>query len=257
MNRIDKLFNKKNKDIISIFYPAGYPNINDTLNILNKLESNGIDMVEIGIPYSDPLADGKVIQDASAVALRNGISLKRIFEQLENMRQNVSIPIILMGYLNPIMQYGFVNFCKKCAKIGIDGVIIPDLPYNEYIQEYKEIADRYNINIIMLITPQTNTEKILVIDENTSGFIYMVSGASVTGAQTKFGDTKIEYFKRLNSLNLKNNRLIGFGVSNKETFKNACEYSSGAIIGSHFVKLLEQEESIDLAISKLISSLHS
>lgn len=254
MNRIDTLFNAKNNRILSVFFPAGYPQANDSVEILKELQESGIDMVELGIPFSDPMADGTVIQNAYTGALKNGISLKSIFNQLKGFRNYIKIPVILMGYLNPIMQYGFEEFCKSCRETGVDGVIIPDLPFNEYLKDYKPLADKYGIKMIMLITPETSEDRVRLIDENTSGFIYMVSSASTTGTQSDFNNEKEDYFKRINSMNLKNPRLVGFGVSNKATFNSACEYSCGAIVGSHFVKLLSTGD-IKNSVKELLNSL--
>ena len=212
-------------------------------------------MVEVGIPFSDPMADGPVIQEASTVALRDGMSLRLLFQQLKEIRQTVQIPIILMGYLNPIMQYGFEAFCQSCAEVGVDGMIIPDLPYADYIADYKAIADRYDLKIIMLITPETSEERIRLIDAHTSGFIYMVSSAATTGAQQSFNEQKQAYFRRINSMNLRNPRLVGFGISNKATFEAAAANSSGAIIGSKFVQLLKSEPTIAGAVDQLLAAL--
>ena len=254
MNRIDGLFKAKDRRILSVFFPAGYPEINDTLAILKEMQQSGVDMVELGIPFSDPMADGTIIQNAYTKALKNGISLKIIFDQLKGFRDNITIPVILMGYLNPVMQYGFEKFCISCKETGIDGVIIPDLPFNEYLKDYKPVADKYGIKMIMLITPETSAGRVKLIDKNTSGFIYMVSSASTTGAQNNFDKAKEDYFMDIDSMNLKNPRLVGFGVSNTETFNSACRYSSGAIVGSHFVKLLSSGD-IKSAVKELLSSL--
>ncbi len=255
MNRIDKLFQDQNSNILSVYYPAGFPNFDNTLEIALELEAKGVELIEIGIPFSDPMADGVVIQEAATQALKGGITLRKIFEQLKPMREKLSIPVILMGYLNPIMQYGFESFCKSCAEVGVDGVIIPDLPYRDYIAEYKDIADRFNINVIMLITPETSIERVKMIDNNTSGFIYMVSTAATTGAQEAFSAQTVEYFERIASLSLKNPRLIGFGISNKPTYNDACNRASGAIVGSYFVKLLSSEPTIECAVDKLLKAL--
>jgi tryptophan synthase alpha chain len=199
-------------------------------------------MIEIGIPFSDPMADGPVIQDAAVKALRNGMSLRKLFSQLKDIRSDVGIPLILMGYLNPIYQYGFENFCASCAEAGIDGMIIPDLPFRDYIDEYKPVADRFNLRMIMLITPEISIERVRLIDENTSGFIYMVSSAATTGAQKDFDAAKQAYFEKIDSLHLRNPRMVGFGISNKQTFDAACAHASGGIIGSRFVTLLEQND---------------
>nr|WP_321520540.1 tryptophan synthase subunit alpha [uncultured Macellibacteroides sp.] len=255
MNRIHTLFQTKQNGILSVYFTAGYPNLNDTTTILKELQQKGINLVEIGIPFSDPMADGPVIQQSSTIALRNGMSLRLLFDQLRDIRNEVSIPLILMGYLNPIMQYGFENFCKSCAECGIDGVIIPDLPFADYLANYKETADRYDVKMIMLITPETTEERIRLIDEHTDGFIYMVSSASTTGAQQSFTEQKQDYFRRINSMQLRNPRLIGFGISNKATLDAACANASGAIIGSKFVQLLGQEATPALAVDKLLDAL--
>nr|WP_297161541.1 tryptophan synthase subunit alpha [uncultured Dysgonomonas sp.] len=255
MNRIKQLFETKQKGILSIYFTAGFPKIDDTVDVIKELEANGIDLIEIGIPFSDPMADGPTIQASGTVALRNGMTLSKLFEQLKDIRKEVSIPLILMGYLNPIMQYGFENFCEKCQEVGIDGTIIPDLPFNDYIKEYKPIADKYNVKVVMLITPETSDERIRFIDENTDGFIYMVSSAATTGAQKSFDDQKQAYFKRINAMNLRNPRLIGFGISNKATLEAAQANASGAIIGSKFITLLQEAKNIKEAVADLKSSL--
>ena len=255
MNRITTLFETKKNGILSVYFTAGYPHTSDTANIIKTLQAKGIDMAEVGIPFSDPMADGVVIQEASTRALRGGMSLRLLFEQLKDIRKDVHIPLILMGYLNPIMQFGFEAFCRRCAEIGIDGAIIPDLPFAEYMAEYKETADRYGVKIIMLITPETSEERIRLIDRNTSGFIYMVSSAATTGAQQSFDDQKQAYFRRINAMNLKNPRLIGFGISNKATLEAANANSSGAIIGSKFVRLLASEQSDADAVDRLLKGL--
>ncbi len=255
MNRIDKLFVDKQSDILSVYYPAGYPKLDDTMPILEQLQQSGVDMVELGIPFSDPMADGVVIQDAATLSLKNGMSLRLLFEQISSMRSTVTIPVILMGYLNPIMQYGFDRFCADCKKVGVDGVIIPDLPFKDYIEEYKEVAEKYDIKVVMFITPETSQERIGLIDQNASGFIYMVSSASTTGMQNSFDGEKSRYFERIDAMGLKNPRMIGFGVSNVATFSAACKNSRGAIVGSYFVKLLQSENSIKEAVDKLVTSL--
>jgi len=255
MNRIDQLFQQKEKNILSVYFTAGYPHLNDTVRVMQALEKQGVDMLEIGVPFSDPMADGPVIQSSGAQALRNGMSVKTLFSQLADVRQSVSIPLVLMGYLNPIIQFGFENYCEAAVKCGIDGLIIPDLPFAEYVESYKPIADRYGLHVIMLITPETSEERIRLIDEHTSGFIYMVSSASVTGAKKAFSDESLAYFRRVNSLQLKNPRLIGFGISNKETFDAACHEASGAIIGSKFISLLGSEPTIEEADKKLIEAI--
>jgi tryptophan synthase alpha chain len=256
-NRITHLFETKKQGIISVYFTAGYPQLNDTVRILKTLQTKGIDMTEVGIPFSDPMADGPVIQASSMRALRNGMTLRLLFEQLRNVREEVQIPIILMGYLNPIMRFGFENFCRKCVETGVDGAIIPDLPFAEYLSDYNPVAERYGIKIIMLITPETSEERIRLIDEHTQGFIYMVSSAAVTGVQKRFGDAKQAYFRRINDMGLKNPRLVGFGISNKATYEAATAYSSGAIIGSRFVQLLDSEPTIGKAVDALLEGLSS
>lgn len=255
MNRITNLFETKQNGILSVYFTAGYPKLDDTVIVLKELEKKGIDMVEVGIPFSDPMADGVVIQEAATQALRNGMSLRCLFDQLKDMRKEVQIPVILMGYLNPIMQFGFEDFCKKCVETGVDGMIIPDLPFADYMSDYKAIAESYGLKIIMLITPETSEERIRLIDEHTSGFIYMVSSAATTGAQQSFNEQKQAYFRRINSMNLRNPRLVGFGISNKATFDAAASNSSGAIIGSKFIQLLKSEDTIVKAIDALLEGL--
>lgn len=255
MNRITNLFETKKNGILSVYFTAGYPQLNDTVTILKELQTKGIDMVEIGIPFSDPMADGPVIQEAATQALHNGMSLHLLFEQLEGIRKEVDIPLILMGYLNPVMQFGFEAFCRKCVEVGVDGMIIPDLPFADYISDYKETADRYDLKMIMLITPETSEERIRLIDDHTSGFIYMVSSAATTGAQQSFDEHKQDYFRRINGMNLRNPRLVGFGISNKATFDAAASNSSGAIIGSKFIQLLKSEATAAEAVDKLLEGL--
>lgn len=255
MNRIDKLFKDKKENILSVYFTAGYPAPDDTVKVINTLEKHGADLLEIGVPFSDPMADGPVIQWSGNESLRNGMSVKKLFAQLKDVRPKASIPLILMGYLNPVMQYGFENYCQKAAECGVDGLIIPDLPFAEYVESYKPITEKYGLHMIMLITPETSEERIRMIDENTSGFIYMVSTASVTGAKNSFSEENLAYFRRVNEMKLKNPRLIGFGISNKETFDAACRESSGAIIGSKFITLLNSEPTIEAAAEKLIEAI--
>lgn len=236
-NRIQKKL-QQDKKLLSIYFTAGYPNLEDTVPILKSLEANGVDMVEIGLPFSDPLADGPTIQDSSTKAIQNGMNTATLFEQLENIRDHVSIPLIIMGYFNPILQYGVEAFCKKCKDIGIDGLILPDLPLAEYEEHYKPIFQKNGLSNIFLITPQTSDERIKHIDAASNGFIYMVSSASTTGATSGFGNEQQSYFKRIQAMDLKNPTIVGFGINNKETFKAATEHSKGAIIGSAFIKLL-------------------
>lgn len=255
MNRINSLFKTKPSGILSIYFCAGHPTLNSTCDIIRSLQQHGIDMIEVGIPFSDPMADGPVIQDAATQALRNGMSLRTLFSQLEGIRKDVTIPLILMGYLNPILHFGFEDFCKECVRVGIDGMIIPDLPFNDYLKDYKPIADRYDLRIIMLITPETSDERIRLIDSHTDGFIYMVSSAATTGAQREFDAAKQAYFSRINAMNLHNPRMIGFGISNRQTLEAAQQNAAGAIIGSKFVSLLQQNPSLVDAIEQLFEAL--
>jgi len=255
MNRITKLFETKKTGILSVYFTAGYPELNDTLRTLVALQEKGIDMVEIGIPFSDPMADGPVIQQANMKALNNGMSLRLLFEQLKDFRQTIRIPVILMGYLNPVMQFGFENFCRTCVATGVDGMIIPDLPFSDYQTDYKEIADKYDIKMIMLISPETPDERIRLIDAHTSGFIYMVSSASTTGAQSRFSDTVQDYFQHIHAMHLKNPQLIGFGISNRETLQAALANASGAIIGSKFIDLMGNKANPEEAVTSLLKAL--
>ena len=318
VNRINHLFATKRENILSIYFCAGHPTLDSTADTIRTLEQKGVDMIEVGIPFSDPMADGPVIQDAATKALRNGMTLKKLFAQLEELDRSPlltspkgeenhpdstsslqskepcpdgksspqskepcpdgksspqskepcpdgkssplggtggGLPLILMGYLNPIMQFGFEQFCQRCVEVGIDGVIIPDLPFKDYLEEYKPVADRYDIRIIMLITPETSDERIRFIDDHTDGFIYMVSSASTTGAQQSFGDQKQAYFSRIQAMHLKHPCMIGFGISNKQTLEAAQSHAAGAIIGSKFVKLYEETQDAGEAMDKLLEAL--
>jgi len=237
MNRINKKL-LEDKKLLSIYFTAGYPNLNDTVTIIQDLEKSGVDMIEIGLPFSDPLADGPTIQSSSTQALKNGMTTDVLFSQLKDIRKSVNIPLIIMGYFNPMLQYGVEAFCKKCAEIGIDGLIIPDLPVDVYNEQYKATFEKYGLINVFLITPQTSVERINFIDSISNGFIYMVSSASVTGGNSGFGDEQTKYFKRIAEMNLKNPQIIGFGISNNETFTQATSRAKGAIIGSAFIKHL-------------------
>lgn len=239
MNRINQLFQEKNKNILSIYYTAGYPNLHDTLTIARELESAGADMLEIGFPYSDPVADGPVIQASSKQALDNGMDLRILFEQLKDLRKFVKIPVLLMGYVNPLLQYGVENFCKACAEVGVDGLIVPDLPMVEYEEFYKDTFQQYGISNIFLITPQTTPERIQKIDALTNGFIYMVSSSATTGKNLSLSQVTEDYFSRVAAMELKNPAMIGFGISDQASFDKACQYAKGAIIGTAFVKAIE------------------
>ncbi len=258
MNAINKLFQDKKKDILSVYFTAGFPTLNDTNTIISELEKNGVDMIEIGMPFSDPLADGPTIQRSSEIALENGMTIKLLFQQLQNFRNVTSeIPLILMGYLNPVLQYGVEKFCKDASSLGISGLIIPDLPMQEYLDEYKSIFEKYNLKNIFLITPQTSEERIRLIDENSDGFIYMVSSASTTGKKNKIDDEQEKYFMRIANMKLKNPTIIGFGIHNHQTFSKACEYANGAIIGSAFIKAIDKSEDLKKDIGVFVNGIHS
>ncbi len=240
MNRINKKLQESDK-LLSIYFTAGYPALADTVPIIEQLEKSGVDMLEIGLPFSDPLADGPTIQESSTKALKNGMSSEKLFEQLRDIRKTVQIPLIIMGYFNPILQYGVEKFCQKCQEIGIDGLIIPDLPVDVYHRAYQEVFEKYDLINIFLITPQTPKERIQLIDSVSKGFIYMVSSASVTGAKNTFSQEQTDYFKKVASMNLQAPQIVGFGISNKETFQRATQYTKGAIIGSAFIKTLSEK----------------
>jgi tryptophan synthase alpha chain len=252
MNRIDKKLKEEGK-LLSIYFTAGFPNLNDTADIIIKLQESGVDMIEIGIPFSDPLADGPTIQDSSMSAINNGMSTEILFNQLKDIRDRVSIPLIIMGYFNPILQYGVEKFCKKCNEIGIDGLIIPDLPIDYYLENYKSIFEQNKLYNMFLIAPQTSDERIRKIDSISKGFIYMVSSSSITGSKNSFSSEQINYFERIEKMNLNTPRIIGFGVGNKETFNATVNYSKGAIIGSAFIKNLHENgiDSIDSFIESI------
>lgn len=240
MNRINQKL-QEDKKLLSIYFSAGYPNLNDTVNIIQELEKSGVDMIEIGLPFSDPLADGPTIQESSTKALQNGMTTKLLFEQLSNIRKTVTIPLIIMGYFNPMLQYGVEEFCKKCQEIGIDGLIIPDLPVDIYAENYTEIFEKYGLINVFLITPQTSESRIQFLDSVSKGFIYMVSSASVTGGSSnEFDENQQEYFKRIADMKLNNPQIVGFGISNKSTFEQATKFAKGAIIGSAFIKNLTE-----------------
>jgi len=255
MNRIDKLFKEKQSNILSVYFTAGYPLLDSTPGIIKALSESGADMVEVGIPFSDPMADGHVIQRSNEKALQNGMNLKLLFSQLSNIRKEVEIPILLMGYLNPVMQFGVENFCRCCKEIGIDGVILPDLPPMVYLEEYISVFEKYNIYNILLISPQSDNARIRALDKISRGFIYMVSSSSVTGAKGSFSDEQITYFNRLKAMKLKNPRLIGFGISNRLIFKSACKFANGGIIGSAFVKMLGDEGASYVLVKKFIETI--
>ena len=253
-NRIDTLFEQKKNGVLSVFFTAGHPGLNDTVTIIKSLEKAGADIIEIGMPFSDPLADGPVIQKTSEKALKNGMSLNVLFEQLKDIRKEVKIPLLLMGYLNPVFKFGIERFAKKCLEVGIDGLILPDLPVQEYQRDFKQVFEAANLHNIFLITPQTPDERIKKIDSISNGFIYMVSSASTTGTK-EAGAEQEEYFKRVQALGLSSPKLIGFGIKDKSTFERACGYANGAIIGSAFVKALEAEGSIESNVQQFIDGI--
>ena len=256
MNKINQLFaDHKDSKLLSLYFCAGCPTLEGTGDVIKTLEKRGISMIEVGMPFSDPLADGPVIQSAGTVALKNGMTLKLLLSQLKAIKDDVNIPLIIMGYLNPIMHFGIEKFFAACADAGVSGTIIPDLPFADYQKVVKPIADRYDIRVIMMITPETSEERIRFIDDNTDGFIYMVSSASVTGAQSNFDDAKQAYFNKVNVMKLRNPRMIGFGISNKQTLESAQNNAAGAIIGSKFVSLLNETMDADKAITALFDAL--
>ena len=257
MNKINQVFtNRGDKKLLSLYFCAGCPTLDGTAEVIKTMERRGIDFIEVGIPFSDPLADGPVIQTAATQALKNGMSLKTLFSQLKAIKDDVQIPLILMGYLNPILHYGIEAFCQSCADAGVSGMIIPDLPFDDYLTQVKPVADRYDLRVIMLITPETSEDRIRFIDDNTDGFIYMVSSAAITGTQENFDEQKQAYFRRIDAMNLRNPRMIGFGISNAQTLKAAQDNAAGAIIGSKFVTLLDQcDGNADLALDRLFEAL--
>jgi len=254
-HRIDQLFQQKKGNILSVYYTAGFPQLDNTVRVAAYLQQAGADLIEIGMPYSDPLADGPTIQDSSQRALDSGMSIKVLLEQLQDIRSTVDIPLILMGYLNPVIQYGVEKFCEQCQHIGVDALIIPDLPMQAYLNEYKELFESYGLYNIFLITPQTSEERIRLIDEHSHGFIYMVSSASVTGAKGNITEQQIDYFNRIQAMQLRHPQLIGFGISNQETFQQACQYAQGAIIGSAFIKVLADSKDLKKDITAFIDSI--
>ena len=257
MNRIKKLFSEKKSNILNVFYTAGFPTLTDTVAIAHQLEQAGADIIEIGIPFSDPIADGPVIQESNKIALDNGMTLKILLQQVIEVRAKVNLPVILMGYINPIMQYGIENFCKDAAAAGVDGVILPDMPMDEYQAEYKSIFESYGLSNTFLISPTTSEKRIRQIDDATDGFIYAVSSSSTTGAKQGFNPEQESYFKKLQSLKLKNPFLIGFGISNHQTFSKACEYASGAIVGSAFISLLRDSKDLRRDVQKFVKELRN
>lgn len=253
MNRIQNKL-KEDKKILSIYFSAGFPNLNDTKSLIENLAKNNVEMIEIGLPFSDPLADGPTIQASSTQALKNGMTTEILFEQIKDIRKTVDIPLIIMGYFNPVLQFGVENFLKNCRKTGVDGLIIPDLPLEIYLAKYKQLFESYGIAMIFLITPQTSDERIRRIDDNSNAFIYMVSSSSVTGSRESFDENQLAYFERIAAMKLKNPQIIGFGISNKTTFHQATKHQKGAIIGSSFIQFISNNpiSTIDSFIQNIL-----
>ncbi len=256
-NRIIDLFRKEKENLLNVYFTAGFPSLHDTMPVLTALQEAGADMVEIGMPFSDPVADGPTIQQSNEQALTNGMTLKLLFEQLKDMRSQITVPVLLMGYLNPVEQYGIEKFCAKCQQIGVDGVILPDLPMQAYLDDYKSIFDANGLLNIFLITPQTSEARIRQIDAISEGFIYMVSSASVTGSTAGIAASQEDYFRRIQAMHLQNPTMIGFGISDHASFRKACAYASGAIIGSAFIKMLQESNQIKEDIMHFVSEIKS
>jgi len=247
MSRIGELFRRKKQNVLNVYFTAGFPALNDTLPVMKALQDAGADMVELGMPYSDPLADGPVIQSSSARALANGMTIHKLFEQLKNFRKEIQLPVLLMGYMNPILQYGFENFCRDAAGVGVDGLILPDLPVFEFEKEFAVLVKKYKLDFIFLVTPETEEARIRRLDQQSSGFLYAVSSSSTTGKNAVLGDQE-KYFEKLQSMNLKNPVLIGFGIKDKSSFSKACSFASGAIIGTAFIKTLENASDLEIPL---------
>lgn len=256
MNRITELFVRQPAENLNVYFTAGYPQLNDTRRVLSALQEAQVDLVEIGMPYSDPVADGETIQQSNQQALENGMTVRLLFEQLEGMRADgITVPVLLMGYLNPVIQFGIEHFCARCAEVGVDGLILPDMPMDVYLREYKTIFEKYGLLNIFLVTPQTSDPRIRQIDSVSEGFIYTVSSASVTGSKTGVSDNMETYFERINAMNLRNPRLIGFGIQDRATFEKACHYAHGAIIGSAFIRILQDSKAFEYKIKDFIGSI--
>lgn len=254
MSRLNNLFQQKNKRILNVYCTAGYPTLQSTINVMSSLQENGADLIELGMPYSDPLADGPVIQASSSKALQNGMTISTLFNQLKDFRKDITVPVILMGYLNPLLQYGFEKFCAKAAEVGIDGIIIPDIPMYEFQQEYSAVIKKYGLDFIFLVTPETSEERIKKLDQLSSGFLYAVSSSSITGSDKDFSPVET-YLHKLQSLKLKNPVLVGLGIKDKSTFETACKYANGAIIGSAYIKALESDDNVEMATREFLNGI--
>ncbi len=254
MSRLQELFSKNKRNVLNVYCTAGYPQLNSTLGIMKALQQNGANIIELGMPYSDPLADGPVIQQSGSIALANGMTIAKLFEQLKDFREEISIPVILMGYMNPVLQYGFEKFCADAAAIGIDGLILPDLPEYEFETEYGAIIKKYSLDFIFLVTPETSEERIKKLDSLSTGFLYAVSSSSTTGSDKKAANTD-DYLKKLRGMKLKNPVLVGFGISNKQSFDAVCQLADGAIIGSAYIKALENSTDVNAATKTFLSSI--
>jgi tryptophan synthase alpha chain len=253
MSRLKELFEKKKQNVLNVYCTAGYPNLNSTVEVMRALQNNGADLIELGMPYSDPLADGPVIQASGLQALDNGMTISVLFDQLKDFRKDIHVPVILMGYMNPVLQFGFENFCLKCKEVGIDGLILPDLPQYEFETEYGDIIRKYGLEFIFLVTPETSEERVRRLDELSTGFLYAVSSSSTTGNEKDFNAVE-DYLKRLNEMKLKNPVLVGFGIKDKATFTSACKYASGAIIGTAYIKALENSSDINASTKQFLST---
>ena len=254
MSRLQDLFNKKQKSVLNVYCTAGYPQLNSTIEVIKALQENGADIIELGMPYSDPLADGPVIQQSSSIALANGMTIKKLFEQLRDLRKGISVPVVLMGYMNPVLQYGFEKFCANAAAVGIDGLILPDLPEHEFETEYGHIIKKYGLDFIFLVTPETSEERLQKLDKLSSGFLYAVSSSSTTGTDKNMADVK-SYLQKLKGLNLKNPVLVGFGIKDRSTFESACANANGAIIGTAYIKALAKPGNVTDITRKFLETI--
>lgn len=254
MNRLEELFTRKKERVLNVYCTAGYPELDSTIKVMKALQENGADLIELGMPYSDPLADGPVIQASGSKALENGMSIEVLFEQLKNFRKEIYVPVILMGYMNPVLQFGFEKFCQYCADAPIDGLILPDLPEHEYETEYGAIIQRYGLDFIFLVTPETSEERIKKLDSLSRGFLYAVSSSSITGSDKDFSPVET-YLERLQKMHLKNPILVGFGIKDKNTFDTACKHANGAIIGSAYIKALENTDDVEAATKTFLESI--